>query len=244
MGHLDRRIARLHRTFSKDGSRRVTDEVFNTWSSSLGAVLAVIGTIALLIPVWHAGKPWHLVSFGLYGLGLVTLFLASALHHGVDGTPATEHKLLVADYCVIFPMIAGSASPFCLILLRNPLGWTVFGLLWAVAIFGFVWKIISPDIPKHYSTALYIGMGWIAVIIFIPIYRAIGLEGVAGLLLGGLLYTTGAFIHLKERPNPIPGRFGFHEIWHCFVLVSSACHYYVIYKYLLPYETPLPMIPA
>jgi hemolysin III len=231
----NKRQQRLQRSTSKDGSVHVTDEVFNTWSSGIAAVVSAMGVAWLVWQAWQMDKAWHLLGFSLYGLSLIALFLTSALHHGIDGSEAIERKWLLVDYCVIFLKIAGVLSVFCLVLLRSPLGWTIMAITWALAFIGIAVKVRYPDMPKKQTTMLYVGMGWVAIFIFLPIYRLIGLDGVAGLLVGGLIYTGGSLIHLLEKPNPWPGRFGFHEIWHCCVITAAACHYYVIYNYLLPY---------
>lgn len=229
------RQRRLQRARSKDGSRHVTDEIFNTCSSGAGALLAAIGAGALIWQAWQAGKPWHVVGFSVYGLFLVHLFVSSALHHGIDGSEQTEHRLRQWDYFSIFLMIAGTMTPFCVILLRSPLGWASLTLIWMVAIVGIYLKARQPDLPKWLTTTLYVSMGWFAVIIFYPVYLALGTGALFWLGLGGIFYTGGSALYLCEWPNLIPQRFGFHEIWHLCVLAGAASHFYVMYTFLLPH---------
>jgi hemolysin III len=129
-------------------------------------------------------------------------------------------------------MIAGTFTPFCLILMKNPLGWTVLGLIWTLAVLGIALKAIFPHVPRWLMTSLFIGMGWMGILIVKPVYQAIHWQGFLFLLLGGIFYTVGGLIYGLEKPNPIPGKFGFHEIWHCFVLAGAASHFYLMYFYL------------
>lgn len=221
------------RTLSKDGSLHVTDEVINTLISSLGAVFSIVGVILLISSSITAHKPWHILSFALYGVALINLFAASALHHGVSGSARTEHLLRQWDYYAIFLMIAGTFTPICLILLRNTLGWSVLGLIWFLAVSGIVLKTKFHHLPKWIWVALYIGMGWLALPITVSLYEKIP-AGLVVLIIGGLFFTIGALFYYLERPNPFPGKFGFHEIWHLFVLAGAASHFCAIYFYLLP----------
>lgn len=224
------------RRLSKDGSTHVTDEVFNTFSSGIAAVLSVIGVAALLYQAWAMDKPWHLLGFAVYGFGLISLFVLSALHHGVNASPRTEHLLRQLDYFAIFLMIAGNITPFCTILLRNTdRGLIVLGVFWFLAVAGIIVKGFFPQIPRWVTTLLYIGMGWVGVSIFHPLYQRLGWQAMAWLLIGGFFYMLGAVLYSFERPNPFPGKFGFHEIWHLFVIAGAATHFFMIYYFLLPY---------
>ncbi|MDO8526108.1 MAG: hemolysin III family protein [Deltaproteobacteria bacterium] len=224
------------RRLSKDGSTHVTDEVFNTCSSGIGAVLAVIGVTLLLYQAWAMHKPWHFLGFAVYGFGLISLFTLSALHHGINGSPKTEHTLRQLDYFAIFLMIAGSATPFCTILLRDTLsGRVVLVVLWTLSIIGILIKGFFPNIPKWFTTGLYLGMGWVGVTVFYPAYQMINWKADLLLAIGGLAYTGGAVLYYLEKPNPFPGKFGFHEIWHLCVLTGAATHFCVMYFFLLPY---------
>ena len=215
------------RLLSKDGSVQITDEICNTLISSLGAALSAIGSAVLVYRAWAAGDFRQLLGFSIYGLGLTAMFAASALHHGVNGSPRTNHLLRQFDYYAIFIMIAGSFTPFCLILLRDR--WFVLGLVWALAITGIIVKALFPHVSRWVMLSIYIGMGWLGLLIAGPIYRAIPWQGFLMFLLGGLFFTVGGVIYGIEKPNPIPGRFGFHEIWHSFVLAGAASHFYVIF---------------
>ena len=213
----------MHPGLSKDGSVHVTDEVYNTRISTFGAVLTLVGTSFLL---WRSmGSPVRLISFSVYGLGVLSVFVTSALHHGVDGSPRTNHILRQLDYFAIFLMIAGTYTPFCLLLVKSTLGTRVLTLVWTLAVAGIASKALYPELPKWATLAMTIGMGWLAVLLVEPMYASLPVQGLVYLLVGGLFFTIGGLIFGLERPNPIPGRFGFHEIWHCCVVAGAASHF-------------------
>ena len=218
------------RLLSKDGSRHVTNEVGNTIISSLGAILALVGLALLVRQATAVGQPGSVFAFSVYGVGVIIMFLCSALHHGVNGSPRTNHLLRQFDYFAIFIMIAGTFTPFCLIALKNSLGQTVLALIWALAVIGIALKATYPHIPKWFTLSLYIGMGWLGAVIAKPVYQTIHLRGLIALGLGGFFFTVGGVIYGLEKPNPFPGKFGFHEIWHCFVLAGAASHFYIMYR--------------
>lgn len=225
---------RRPRALSKDGSVHITDEFYNTLISSVGAVLALIGVALLLYGSLGPVHARHLIGFSVYGAALINLFLASALHHGIHGTEKTEHFFRQWDYYAIFLMIAGSFTPICLLVLPDiRLGGIILGLVWFLAIFGILLKAAFPALPKWISTVLYVGMGWSGLAIARPIYQRLP-ELLIAMLVGGIFFTVGSGIFFLEKPNPVPGRFGFHEIWHLFVLAGSASHFYAMYAYLLP----------
>lgn len=225
----------IQRKLSKDGSTHVTDEVYNTVISAVGALLAAVGSALLIFKALKADKPWHLLAFSIYSFGLVNLFLLSALHHGINSTERVENILRRLDYFAIFLMIAGSISPFCLILLRNTYGLGILGLMWGVAFGGIALQMKFPDLPRWFTTAQYLGMGWLGMLVVMKVWHLLTGPAIFLLALGGIIYTAGAVIYVIEKPNPLPGKFGFHEIWHLFVLTASACHYGIMYFYLLPY---------
>lgn len=215
---------------SKDGSVHITDEVYNTLISTLGAALSVAGVYFLVSLAWKTGPVEKIIAFSIYGLCLVTLFVSSALHHGIDGTPETNHRLRQLDYFAIFLMIAGTATPLFLILLKNSFGYFVLSLVWGVAAGGIFFKAVRPHAPRWFMTSLYLGMGWSGILIVKPVYQTLHWNGLVPFFLGGFFYTIGGLIYVIEKPNPFPGKFGFHEIWHCCVLAGAASHFYLIYS--------------
>jgi hemolysin III len=217
---------------SKDGSVHVTDEVYNTLIASLGAVLTVIGVGHLLWLSYGIQSSQRLIGFGVYGLGVLAVFVTSALHHGVNGTPRTNHILRQLDYFAIFVMIAGTFTPFCLLVVKNERGSLVLTLVWTLAGLGIGSKALYPGLPKWVTVVLAVGMGWLALLLVEPVYDAIHLGGILALAGGGVVFTVGGLIFGLEKPNPFPGKFGFHEIWHCCVLAAAACHFSIMYSLL------------
>lgn len=226
----------IKRTKSKDGSINVTDEVFNTISHMAGAIFSLVGLVVLVVFSSVMANPWKIVGFSIYGFSLFFLFLFSCLHHGVEGKEKTEELLRLFDYIAIFPLIAGTFTPLCLVILHNnPLGWSIFGVIWAIAAVGIILKAALPKLPKWVFMTLYISMGWIGAIIVIPLFPRIQWQGVSLIALGGVFYTIGAVIFTREKPNPLPGKFGFHEIWHIFVILGALSHFLLMFFYVLPY---------
>lgn len=221
------------RRLSKDGSVHVTDEFYNTAISSFGALVSLIGITFLVFKARQLNLYWHAWGFLVYGFGLVLMFLSSALHHGINGSPRTDFHLRQLDYYAIFVMIAGTFTPFCLVLMRNSFGNTILTLVWTLAVLGIFLKIIFPHIHRYYLTGIYIFMGWLGVLLIKPMYEALHIHGLTIFFLGGIFFTVGGAIYALEKPNPFPGRFGFHEIWHCFVFAGAASHFYAIWL-LLP----------
>jgi len=225
----------MMRTESKDGSKFVTDEIFNTASHLSGSIASLLGMVLLIVKSSVLGDPWKIVSFSIYGITLLMVFFASAMHHGINSSKKTEEFLKLLDYSAIFPLIAGTFTPLCLVTLRTPIGWSVLGVIWGLAIIGITIKVIFPKIPKWTTNTIYISMGWIGGILAIPLFSKIGIVGFLYLLLGGILYSVGSAIYYSEKPNPVPGKFGFHEIWHIFVIAGALFHYLLMFFIVLPF---------
>lgn len=220
---------------SKDGSVHVTDEVINTITHMIGAVFSLLGMVLLIVLSSADGKPWHIVSFSIYGLSLLLLFLASSFHHGLNLSRKTMEFLRLLDYLAIFLLIAGTYTPLCLVISRTTWGWSIFGVVWALAVIGITIKSAFPKIPKWVTHTLYISMGWVGVVLIAKSIPLIGKSGFALLLSGGIVYTGGAAVYYFEKPNPVPGKFGFHEIWHLLVLLGAILHFLFMFLVVLPY---------
>ena len=227
-------IRRPLRRRSKDGSPHVTDERFNTASHLVASIFALLGTVVLVGAASVAAKPWHIVSFSIYGLSLFSLFLASTLHHGVEGSRVVEERLRSFDYYAIFLLIAGSFTPICLVVVGGLMGWAVFGVDWAVAVVGVVLKAMRPMTPKWIFLTFFGAMGWMALALVPAAGRTLPFAALVWLLAGGILYSGGAVVFTRERPNPLPGVFGFHEIWHLAVIAGALAHFFFMFQYVLP----------
>ncbi len=218
---------------SRDGSVHVTDERYNTVSHLFGSCLALAGAALLVVQAAEQGDVAKIVALSIYGLSLVTLFVCSTLHHGIDSTPRVNSVLRTLDYTSVFFLIAGTVTPMVVVLVPTTYGWTVLGVVWAVAIGGIVLRSVWRNLPKYVTNTLFIALGWLPVLL---VGSGVAFEpGALGLMAaGGLAYSVGFVIFVVERPNPRPGVFGFHEVWHTLVLVGAILHYLMVYLYVLP----------
>ncbi len=209
-------------------------EPVNGLTHLVGGLLASVGLIVLLATAARAGRADQLVAFGIFGFSLIALYTASALYHLLPLSPAGVARLRRVDHISIFVLIAGTYTPFCLLALEG--GWRVgvLGLIWGLALGGIVLKLLWMDAPRWLSVALYLGMGWVALIAAPALFRAVPTGGMAWVLVGALVYSAGALVYWLRRPNPIPGVFGFHELWHLFVLAGSACHFWAVLGFIAP----------
>ena len=196
-------------------------EPFNAWSHLVGLVLAAAGTGLLLT---RADTPSRWVAFTVYGGSLILLYAASTLYHGLHLSPRRLRSFRTLDHIAIYFLIAGTYTPVSLLTLGSSGGRTLLAVCWGIAAAGIPFKIRWLDAPVWISTAIYLAMGYLALLAVVPIGRAVGASGLAWLIAGGLAYTVGAVIFALERPNPRPW-FGHHEIWHLLVLLGSGCHF-------------------
>jgi hemolysin III len=209
-------------------------EPVNGLTHLVGGLLASVGLGVLLATATRAGRVDQLVAFGIFGFSLIALYTASALYHLLPLSPAGVARMRRVDHMAIFVLIAGTYTPFCLLALDG--GWRVglLGLVWGLALCGILLKLFWMDAPRWLSVALYLGIGWVAVIAAPALFRAVPAGGMAWVLAGALVYSAGALIYGLKRPNPMPGVFGFHELWHLFVVAGSACHFWAVLGYIAP----------
>jgi hemolysin III len=208
-------------------------EPVNSISHAVGAIASLIGLILLIVFAVLKGTPWHIVSFTIFGLTLVLMFTSSSFYHGLKISPEKIAIFRRIDHIMIFLLIAGTYTPICLVPLRGPWGFTILGIVWGIAFAGIIIKIWFMDVPRWISTLLYLIMGWVCLVAVYPIITSIQPAGIAWLVAGGLFYSLGALIYSLKKPDPLPLVFGFHEIWHIFVIFGSFCHFWLVFKYLL-----------
>jgi hemolysin III len=202
-------------------------EPFNGASHLVGLVLACSGTAALL---QMARGPWQLAAFAVYGATLILLYGVSFLYHSLPLRARPLRAFRTLDHIAIYFLIAGTYTPVAMITLHSRLGWILLGLVWMIALAGIPFKLFYLDAPVWLSTATYLGMGYLALLAIVPLAEAVSLGGLLWLVAGGIAYTIGAVIYSRQQPDPFPGRFGHHEIWHLLVLAGSACHFaFMIY---------------
>jgi hemolysin III len=213
--------------------RAFLKEPFSGLSHLASALAAAVGLVVLLEAARPA--PGRIAAFTLYGLSLVLLFSASAAYHLVRARPDTERLLRRLDHSAIYLLIAGTYTPVCISVLPGTLGTVILVIIWIFAAAGILAKAFLFDrIPNWVSTALYIAMGWLGVVAIVPLVRALPFEGIAWLAGGGLLYTLGAVIYGLKKPDPFPGIFGSHEIWHLFVSAGAASHFLLMLRSVAP----------
>lgn len=203
------------------------EEIANSITHGIGAALSIAALSVLVVFAGLRGDAWRVVSFSIYGATLVLLYLASTFYH-LFSNPRVKRVFHVFDHSAIFLLIAGSYTPFCLVTIRGGWGWSLFGVVWGIAIFGIVFKAFSTGRYNFVSTALYIAMGWIAVIAIKPLVSQLPRGAFAWILLGGLSYTVGVIFYAWER---LPYS---HAIWHLFVLGGSTLHFFAVLFYVLP----------
>lgn len=204
-----------------------TEEIANSISHGIGIVLAIAGVTLLVVFGTLYGDAWHIVSFSIFGASMIILYLASTLFHGAKN-PRLKYILNKFDHSAIYILIAGSYTPLSLISLRGWIGWTIFGLIWALAAAGIVFKVwfYSSRFSKL-STILYVAMGWLVIIAIVPVIRNVPETSLWFFLAGALSYSGGVvFFVIKKVPF-------FHLVFHLFILGGSVCHFFG-FLFLLP----------
>ncbi len=201
-------------------------EKFNAVTHLVGAVLALAGAIVLVVLAAVGGDPWKVVSVAIYGVTLVVLYSFSVLYHSLRGR--AKNVLRELDHQSIYLLIAGSYTPFCLVTLRGPWGWSLLGIVWGLAVLGGLLELWSSREPRILPVVIYLLMGWVVLAALIPLLKALGPAGFAWVAAGGLFYTLGiVFYALDTRLTHA------HGVWHLFVMAGSATHYVAILRYVL-----------
>ena len=203
----------------------VAGERFNSITHLVGAVLALIGATLLVVQSSLQADPWKIVSFSVYGAMLFALYLASTLYHALRGRAKAVFKKL--DHCSIYLLIAGSYTPFALVSLRGPWGWSLLGAVWTLAVLGIVQEVWLARGARVLSLVIYVVMGWLALVAAVPLWHALTPAGFAWLAAGGAFYTLGIVFYATDHKL----RHG-HGIWHLFVLAGSTCHFFTMALYV------------
>jgi len=201
------------------------EELVHAITHGIGASLSVAGLVLLVVRAAHTGDPWRVVSFAIFGTTMVLLYAASTLYHALIHSPS-RRKWKVLDHAMIYVLIAGTYTPFLLVSLRGPWGWSLFGVIWGLTLAGIVFKIFFAGRFLLFSTLLYLGLGWISVIAIKPLLSEVPAGALWWLLAGGLSYSLGTIAYMQKR------RRYHHAIWHVFVLCGTACHFVAIYAFL------------
>ena len=201
-------------------------ERFNAWTHFVGAVLACVGAVWLLVIAAASGDIWKIVSIAIYGVTLIVLYGTSTLYHSVRGRAKKVMRKL--DHLSIYLLIAGTYTPFCLTTLRGPWGWSLFGIVWGLAVLGMAQEIKPRSEARVLSVVIYAVMGWIVLVAIHPLLDRLGTEGVVWLAAGGAAYTLGIVFYAFDK------RFRhWHGIWHLFVIAGSVLHFVAISFHVL-----------
>ncbi len=203
----------------------IGEEIANSITHGLGFVLSIAGLAVLVTLAAVRGTVWHVVACSIYGTTLVLLYLSSTLYHAIQA-PRAKRVFRVFDHSAIYLLIAGTYTPFVLITLRGPLGWTLFGLQWGLALAGILFKSLTREGYEIASTIVYALMGWMGIVGIRSMYVSLTWGGIAWILAGGLFYTVGILFFALNRRYC-------HAIWHVFVLAGSVCHFCAVLRYIV-----------
>ena len=209
------------------GRYTLREEIANSITHGVGILFSVAGLAVLIGLAARYGDAWHIVSCSIFGATMILLYTASTLYHGITH-PGAKQVLRICDHCAIFLLIAGTYTPFTLVNLRGPWGWSLFGTIWGLALLGIVLQLTPWRRFRVLSVLLYVGMGWAIVVATKPLLHAVAPGGLLLLALGGLAYTGGlGFYAWRSLPHN-------HAIWHLFVLAGSVLHFFAILLYVIP----------
>jgi len=203
------------------------EEIANSFTHGIGTAAAIAGLAVLATVAAERGDAWHVVAVSIFGASLILLYAASTLYHGL---PLGRAKAVfrVLDHSAIYLLIAGTYTPFTLVSLRGPWGWSLFGVIWGCALVGIVLRLTFGARWRVARVILYVAMGWAGLVAFRPMIAAVPAAGLALVVLGGLAYTVGiAFYGWRRLPYH-------HAVWHLFVLAGSALHYFAVLLYVVP----------
>ncbi|EGV51505.1 PAQR family membrane homeostasis protein TrhA [Candidatus Endoriftia persephone] len=203
------------------------EEIAHAITHGIGILLSIGGLVVLMAFASLYGNAWHITSCAIYGVTLILLYTSSTLYHGIPN-PRAKQILQQIDHAAIFLLIAGTYTPFTLVNLRGGWGWTLFGLVWGIAILGIILELATKRRYKRLSIALYLGLGWLVVIAINPLLSAVDIGGLILLLAGGLSYSLGVVFYVWKRLAY------HHVVWHLFVLAGSILHFFAVLFYVVP----------
>ncbi|MEG1312064.1 MAG: hemolysin III family protein [Romboutsia sp.] len=209
-------------------------EPINGFTHLAGAILSFIGLLALVIKTTlNEPSTIALTAVIIFGISMILLYSASATYHLVVSTDKVISFLRRLDHAMIFVLIAGSYTPFCLIALNGTKGWILFGVIFLAAVAGVSFKLIWFNCPRWISTVIYVAMGWVSIFLIVPLHNALSFKGVSLLVLGGVFYTIGALIY-ATKPKFLQSKYlGYHEIFHVFILLGSLVHFLCVFNYVI-----------
>ncbi len=200
----------------------------------IGMMMAIFAAVPLLLRAWTNPDRIHVISLGIFAVSMILLYGASTLYHSLDLSEKINRRLKKMDHMMIFVLIAGSYTPICLCVLEKSVGVPLLGMVWIVAVVGIILKGFFVNCPKWVSSVLYIGMGWMCVLVFSKLLNELSSAAFGWLLAGGIIYTIGGVIYALKMPlfDARHKYFGTHEIFHLFVMAGSMCHFIVMYCFV------------
>jgi len=203
------------------------EELASSLTHGIGTALSIVGLAIVVAAAVRRGEARHVVSTAIYGSTLVLLYLASTLYHGVRH-PGAKRVLKILDHMGVYLLIAGTYTPFTLVTLRGPWGWSIFGVIWGLAILGVALEALWVHRPKWISAIVYVAMGWIIVVAMRPLIANLPSQGLWLLFAGGVAYTFGTLFYVWKSVRYM------HAVWHAWVIAGSVCHFFAILYYVLP----------
>jgi hemolysin III len=208
-------------------------EPVNGLTHFFAALVSALGLILLIALGWHSLIKE--ISLSVYGLSLILLFAASATYHMVKANPAIIAVLRKLDHSAIFLLIAGTYTPFCVLMFTGFWKWGLLGIIWLLAFIGIAVKMITVNAPRWLHASIYIAMGWLCMAAIGEMVRVLPQGAIIWLIIGGVVYTLGAIIYITKTLDFWPGKFGFHEVWHIFVILGALAHFIAIAAYIAPH---------
>jgi hemolysin III len=217
-------------TSSKPGRYSLAEEVAHAITHGVGLLLSIAALVVLVVFASQRGDAWLITACSIYGATLVALYASSTCYHAL---PVSRAKSLFRtfDHAAIYLLIAGTYTPFTLVNLRGGWGWTLFGLVWGLALLGILLEAVAPQRVRVLSVVLYLGLGWLAAIAVKPLLTSVASGGLVLLLAGGLAYSGGVVFYAWRR---LPYH---HAVWHVFVMAGSICHFFAVLFYVIPHPS-------
>ena len=201
-------------------------DLFNGLTQLGGAISALFGMIALLVIA--QGQPVKVVSVLVYSVSLIAMFTASAIYHMANVKPVVLQTLQKIDHSAIFLLIAGTYTPFCLLAFTGFWHWGLLTLIWVIAVIGIVGCVFYIKSPRWLHTGIFVAMGWLCVMAAPQVPAVLPVAAMVWLFVSGVIYTLGAVVYATEILDFVPGKFGFHEVWHIFVLLGALAHFIAV----------------
>lgn len=217
----------MENIMKKEVKYTVGEEIVNAISHGIATLLSIAGLVIAIVISAIYGNAYSVVSSCVYGVCLIILFLMSTMYHSLTN-PKAKKVFKVLDHCSIFLLIAGTYTPFVLVALNGAIGWTMFGIIWGLAIFAIVFNSISVEKFKKINIICCLFMGWLALFTIKPLIENVSLNGIILLVLGGLAYSLGVIFYKMKKIKFM------HAVWHIFVMLGSIMHFFSIIKYVLP----------